>query len=130
MTKPLATFQSLLAAADLPPPGPDYFAARRALWVTPTVASRLDQTTSASLIKRDGPLENPGASESSDVWEDTGLLPLRTVIKIVHAGWRQDGTWPDNATVVDEDNFFGTMDPHAMDPSANAVSSLVTSEGG
>ncbi|KAI9448115.1 hypothetical protein H4582DRAFT_1780995, partial [Lactarius indigo] len=101
-----ATFQTLLAAANLPPPGPDYFAARRALWITPTAASRLDQTTSASHIKRDGPLENPGASESSEVWEDTGHLPLRAVIKIVHAGWRRDGTWPDHAKVVDEDNFF------------------------
>ncbi|KAH9049125.1 hypothetical protein EDB84DRAFT_1454218 [Lactarius hengduanensis] len=126
MTKPLATFQSLLATADLPSPGPDYFAARRALWITPTAASRLDQTTSASLIKRDGPLENPGASESAEVWEDR-LLPLRAVIKIVHAGWRRDGTWPDNAIVVDEDNFFGS---HAIDPSVNAASSLATSEGG
>ncbi|KAH9077258.1 hypothetical protein EDB83DRAFT_2349081 [Lactarius deliciosus] len=123
MTKPLATFQALLATADLPSPGPDYFAARRALWITPTAASRLDQTTSASLIKRDG------ASESSEIWEDR-LLPLRAVIKIVHAGWRRDGTWPDNAIVVDEDNFFGTMDSHAKDPSVNATSSLATSEGG
>ncbi|KAH9179782.1 hypothetical protein EDB89DRAFT_2224781 [Lactarius sanguifluus] len=129
MTKPLATFQTLLATAALPSPGPDYFAARRALWITPTAASRLDQTTSASLIKRDGPLENPGASESYEVWEDR-LLPLRAVIKIVHAGWRRDGTWPDNTIVVDEDNFFGTMDSHAIDPSVSATSSLATPEGG
>ncbi|KAI9466934.1 hypothetical protein BJY52DRAFT_1080057, partial [Lactarius psammicola] len=87
----------------LPPPGPDHFAARRALWITPTTASRLDQTTSASRIKLEGPLESPGALESPEVW-DTRLLPLRAVIKIVHASWRRDGTWPDNATVIDEDN--------------------------
>ncbi len=78
MTKPpaAATFQSLLATANLPPPGPDHFAARRALWITPIAASRLDQTTSASRIKREGPLENP---ESSEGW-DTRPLPLRAVV--------------------------------------------------
>lgn len=71
MTKPppAATYQSLLASAKLPPPGPQYFAARRALWITPTAASR--QTTSA--------LQKPGALESSEV-SDTGLVPLRTVV--------------------------------------------------
>lgn len=33
------------------------------------------------------------------------LLGLQ--VKILYAGWRRDGTWPDNATVVDEDSFFG-----------------------
>jgi len=109
MTKPPAprTFQSLLTSATLPPPGPEYFAARRALWITPTAASRLT-------------LQKPGSEVS-----DTVLVPLRTAIKIVHAGWRRDGTWPDNAAVVDDDNFFGTIDPHA-NRSANAV----TPEGG
>ena len=39
------------------------------------------------------------------------LLGLQ--VKILYAGWRRDGTWPDNATVVDEDNFFGTIGPEA-----------------
>jgi hypothetical protein len=39
------------------------------------------------------------------------LLGLQ--VKILYAGWRRDGTWPDNAAVVDEDNFFGTVGPEA-----------------
>lgn len=138
MTKTPAApiFQSLLAAAILPPPGPEHFAARRALWVTPTTTSRLTR------IKQD---DKPGVLESPEV-SGTTILPLCTVvclrtslsllflvvtiafqIKIVHAGWRQDGTWPDNATVVDEDNFFGTMDSHGIEPSANGSRK---SEGG
>jgi hypothetical protein len=68
MTKPPppATFQSILASANLPPPGPEYFAARRALWITP--ASRLDQTTSTPRIQREG------------LSSETKLVPLRTVV--------------------------------------------------
>lgn len=81
MTKQPAvgTFQSLLASANLPPPGPEHFAARRALWITPTAASRLDQTTSASPVELESPLKIPGALESSEVW-DTGLVSLRAMV--------------------------------------------------
>lgn len=34
-------------------------------------------------------------------------------VKILYAGWRRDGTWPDSATVVDDDNFFGSIGPEA-----------------
>jgi hypothetical protein len=34
-------------------------------------------------------------------------------VKILYAGWRRDGTWPDNAAVVDDDDFFGPTEPHA-----------------
>jgi hypothetical protein len=72
MTKPPAapTFQSLLATANLPPPGPDHFAARRALWVTPTTTSRLTR------IKQD---DKPGVLESAEV-SGTTILPLRTAV--------------------------------------------------
>ncbi|KAI0284301.1 hypothetical protein BGY98DRAFT_930829 [Russula aff. rugulosa BPL654] len=74
------------------------------------------------------PSPAPGALERPDVW-DAGLnrvwkglvdggrlkkfLPLRAVVKILYAGWRRDGTWPNNGTVVDEDNFFGSIGPEA-----------------
>jgi len=74
-------------------------------------------------------LEEPGALERSEVW-DAGLskvwrglvgggrlknsLPLRVVGKILYAGWRRDGTWPDGAKVVDDDNFFGTPEADAQ----------------
>ncbi|KAH9966028.1 hypothetical protein BC827DRAFT_1116674, partial [Russula dissimulans] len=115
------SFACLLAHADLPPPGPDHFSARRALWTTPTAASRLGQAPSTSRVRLESLLDEPGALELPSVW-DAGLnkvwkglvgggrlknfLPLRAVVKILYAGWRRDGTWPDNATVVDDDNFF------------------------
>ena len=61
-----------LADADLPPPGPDHFAARRALWTTPTAASRLGHNTSPSHVRLEGLLNQPGALESPEVW-DAGL---------------------------------------------------------
>lgn len=143
-----SSFAHLLAHADLPPPGPDYFAAHRALWTTPTAASRLGQAPSTSRVRLETLLDEPGALERPDVW-DAGLkkvwkglieggrlknfLPLRVVVclifrvtfhfdsgvglqvKILYAGWRRDGTWPENAMVVDEDNFFGTTEPQAND---------------
>ncbi|KAI0004933.1 hypothetical protein BJV74DRAFT_762551 [Russula compacta] len=123
-----SSFAHLLAHADLPPPGPDRFAARRALWTTPTAASRLGQAPSTSRVRLEYLLDEPGALERPDIW-DAGLkkvwkglieggrlkkfLPLRVVVKILYAGWRRDGTWPDNAMVVDEDNFFGTAEPQS-----------------
>src|SRR6266849_2290052 len=38
---PPPTFSHLLAHANLPQPGPEYFTAHRALWTTPTAASHL-----------------------------------------------------------------------------------------
>ena len=78
MTKPppLGAFQTLLATANLPPPGPEHFAARRALWTTPTAASHPDQTTH---IKQDDLLSKSGVTESSEV-SGTAHLPLCTVV--------------------------------------------------
>ncbi|KAF8505693.1 hypothetical protein F5888DRAFT_1798673 [Russula emetica] len=126
---PPPAFSHLLAHANLPQPGPEYFTARRALWTTPTAASRLGQAPPISRVRLETLLDEPGALERPDVW-DAGLnrvwkglveggrlkkfLPLRAVVRILYAGWRRDGTWPDNAaTVVDEDNFFGTIGPEA-----------------
>ena len=33
-------------------------------------------------------------------------------VKILYAGWRRDGTWPDSAAVVEDDDFFGTTESH------------------
>jgi hypothetical protein len=89
------TWAHVLAHEDLPPPGPDHFAARRALWTTPTAASRLGQAPSTSCIRLENLLDEPGAIERPDVW-DAGLdrvwkgligggrlknfLPLRAVV--------------------------------------------------
>ncbi|KAI0304185.1 hypothetical protein BC826DRAFT_981945 [Russula brevipes] len=87
--------------------------------------------TTYSRVRLEKLLDEPGALERPDVW-DAGLnktqnfLPLRAVVKILYAGWRRDGTWPDKATVVDDDNFFGATEPQANGEPAmsGATSSL------
>jgi hypothetical protein len=49
-------------------------------------------------------------------------------VKILFAGWRRDGTWPDNGTVVDDDNFFGPIESQASDPSLYQMTPLDTSD--
>jgi hypothetical protein len=92
------------------------------------------------LLDEPGALERPDVWDAglNRVWKGLveggrlkHFLPLRAVVclpftrilflitllgmqvKILYAGWRRDGTWPDNTTVVDEDNFFGTIEPEA-----------------
>jgi hypothetical protein len=92
------------------------------------------------LLDQPGALERPDVWDAglNRVWKGLveggrlkKFLPLRAVVclpfprilflitllgmqvKILYAGWRRDGTWPDNTTVVDEDNFFGTIGPEA-----------------
>jgi hypothetical protein len=92
---PTSTLIHVPAHADLPPPGPDHFAARRALWTKHTAASRLGQAPSTSCVRLESLLDEPGALERPDVW-DAGLkkvwkgligggrfknfLPLRAVV--------------------------------------------------
>jgi hypothetical protein len=95
---PIPTSSHVSAHTNLPPPGPDHFAARRALWLKPTAASRLGQAPSTSCVRLENLLEDPGALERSAVW-DAGLnkvwrglvgggrlknfLPLRVVVWIL-----------------------------------------------
>ena len=95
------------------------------------------------MLDERGALERPNVWDAglSKVWKGLveggrlkNFLPLRAVVclpfpriclflflitllglqvKILYAGWRRDGTWPDSATVVDDDNFFGTIGPEA-----------------
>ncbi len=92
------------------------------------------------MLDEPGALERPDVWDAglNRVWKGLveggrlkNFLPLRAVVclpfprilflitllglqvKILYAGWRRDGTWPDNATVVEEDNFFGTIGPEA-----------------
>lgn len=99
---PPPSFSHLLAHRNLPQPGPEYFTARRALWTTPTTASRLGQPPPISRVRLETLLDEPGALERPDVW-DAGLnkvwkglveggrlkkfLPLRAVVclKLFHA---------------------------------------------
>ncbi|ETW83825.1 hypothetical protein HETIRDRAFT_449454 [Heterobasidion irregulare TC 32-1] len=130
-----SAFEKLLASEDLPPPGPDHFHARRALWLTPLSVPRPPSPPSASEAhtRLEELLNKPGALENNDVWQAglgkvwkslvsggrlKQLLPLKLVIKILYAGWLRDGTWPENAAAVETDDFFSPAHvyPHPHSP--------------
>lgn len=150
---PPSAFEKLLASEDLPPPGPDHFHARRALWLTPLSVPRPPSPPSASEAhtRLEELLNKPGALENNDVWQAglgkvwkslvsggrlKQLLPLKLVvriiylilmraclltlcqIKILYAGWLRDGTWPENAAAVENDDFFSPAHvyPHPHSP--------------
>jgi len=110
-----------------------------------------------SLLDEPGALELPSVWDAglNKVWNGLiggsrlkSFLPLRAVVsipshafnvfvvtllglqvKILYAGWRRDGTWPDNATVVDDDNFFGTIESKAnSEPKLDNISPLAISD--
>lgn len=63
------SFEELLAASELPPPGPEYYAARRALWLTPTARARLPEQSS-SRKRLEKLLNAPDAVDDDDVWDN------------------------------------------------------------
>ncbi|KAG1783130.1 hypothetical protein EV702DRAFT_929508, partial [Suillus placidus] len=101
-----------------PPSGPAHYAARRALWLTPTkVHHRSPPSSSRQRLEQ--LLSVPGAVDNDQAWKDgiekvwKGLvnggrlkrsLPLTLVIKVIHAGWLRDpDTWPSGAVAPDSD---------------------------
>ncbi|KXN89592.1 hypothetical protein AN958_05459 [Leucoagaricus sp. SymC.cos] len=109
---PYNTFDDLVALYRMPPPGPDYFRARRQLWLTsrsdrPRKSSQHHETiTHKKLVEV---LQTPDAVYSDACWKNgiekawRGLskgerlrhrLALNLTIKILHASWVRDETWP------------------------------------
>jgi hypothetical protein len=119
---PTSSFEDSLSNATLPPPGPSHYAARRALWLTPTSGLPLPQVPSTSRQKLEQLLSAPGAAESEEIWRAgiqrvwRGLvtgerlkrrLPMNLVIKIIHAGWLRDpDTWPPGAVAPEPDDVL------------------------
>lgn len=62
-------FESLMADAVLPPAGPSYYAARRALWLEPPQEPPTPPSPSPSRVKLEALLNQPGAAESEEVWK-------------------------------------------------------------
>ncbi|KAE9410161.1 hypothetical protein BT96DRAFT_912999 [Gymnopus androsaceus JB14] len=120
------SFEQLLKASDsqLPPPGPAYYLARRALWLkSPDNFVPHDDSVprqlSTSRQKLENLLHTSDAVYNKEAWEGgiekvfKGLsggatlkrrLPLNLVIKIVHCAWVQDGTWPAGAVAPEPDD--------------------------
>ncbi|KAI0368098.1 hypothetical protein BV20DRAFT_948875 [Pilatotrama ljubarskyi] len=114
----MSAFARQLAEVDLPPPGPELFQVRRALWRTPMSNPPTPTEPNASRLRLENLLALPDALESDDTWA-AGLdrvwhgliggarlrhrLPLALVIKILQAGWIHEGTWPKGAVAPDSD---------------------------
>lgn len=64
-----APFEELLAASELPPSGPEYYAARRSLWLAPRSAQRGPPEPSTSRQRLEDLLNRPGAVSSEAVWK-------------------------------------------------------------
>ncbi|KAI0326668.1 hypothetical protein GY45DRAFT_1328624 [Cubamyces sp. BRFM 1775] len=125
---PMSTFEQRLAAAELPPPGPELFHVRRTLWCTPGPNPPARTEPTAPRVRLETLLAVPGAVEDDNTW-DAGLdrvwdglvggvrlkhrLPLALVIKILQAGWIREGTWPRGAVVPDSDE---ELDQHTAAP--------------
>jgi len=118
--QPRPTFDQILENAELPSPGPDYFAARRRLWLTPRVdVDPTPPTPSAARDKLEEILSHPNSAHSSEVWNNglervwKGLssggrlknrLPMNLIIKIIYIAWLRDKTWPAGMQAPDSDD--------------------------
>ncbi|KAL0570095.1 hypothetical protein V5O48_011870 [Marasmius crinis-equi] len=111
----------LKSASNLPPPGPSHYAARRALWLTPTGHVREPLPPSTSRRKLETLLATPNAADDDNVWNggiekvwkglSSGVtlkkrLPMSMVIKIIHCAWVQDETWPSGAIAPEPDDIL------------------------
>jgi hypothetical protein len=88
-------FEDTLATIALPPPGPAYYAARRALWLTPVPEAPLPPVPSTSRQRLEHLLSIPGAVESEEVWENG----VEKVWKGLVAGGRLKRRLPMNLVV-------------------------------
>ncbi|RDB22551.1 hypothetical protein Hypma_010013 [Hypsizygus marmoreus] len=143
------TFDDILAAADLPPPGPEFYAARRKLWLTPRSdvqprASPQGQSTSRQRLEQ--LLSTPNAVQNDYVWNNgvekvyknlsaggrlKRRLPMALIIKILHAAWLRDDTWPVGAVAPEPDDALPDEQltppvPPLYSPSLTEYSSGVT----
>lgn len=141
-----STSSSLISNPEFPPSGPAHYAARRALWLTPTkVHHRSPPSSSRQRLEQ--LLNEPGAVNNEQAWKDgiekvwKGLvnggrlkrsLPLTLVIKVIHAGWLRDpDTWPSGAVAPDSDqdpaaDQLGSSPPVTMHLNSDTT---VTSQG-
>ncbi|KAK7470459.1 hypothetical protein VKT23_001884 [Stygiomarasmius scandens] len=122
MQRPSSFEQLQSSALQDVPPGPEYYAARRALWLSNNPASRPSSTKpSTSHQKLENLLNTPDAIYNDQVWAGgvrkvwSGLsggstlkkpLPMNLVIKIIHAAWVRDDTWPAGAIAPEPDDML------------------------
>ncbi|KAI0311969.1 hypothetical protein OF83DRAFT_1177075 [Amylostereum chailletii] len=111
---PPSTFELLLQNTPLPPPGPEHFEARRALWTSPAISQASPSPTSSqSRMKLETLLNTPGALEDNQIWEGG----LKRVWKSLVGGGRLKNLLP--LTLVVRFNFFV---PYTYHPSSDFAS--------
>ncbi|KAG5648910.1 hypothetical protein DXG03_000259 [Asterophora parasitica] len=137
------SFDGILAAADLPPPGPDYYAARRSLWLTPRQTAQIAQAEpSTSRQRLEHLLSLSNDPEDEYIWKNgvgkvwTSLdaggrfkrrLPLAMIIRVIHAAWVRDDTWPKGAVAPEPDDVLtGPPVTHIYSPIATEYPSSAT----
>ncbi|KAF8076572.1 hypothetical protein FPV67DRAFT_1393301, partial [Lyophyllum atratum] len=115
-------FDDILAAANLPPPGPDLYAARRSLWLAQRPSTRPTSVVpSTSQQRLQHILSPPNAVDDDDVWNNgvakvwhtlsaggrlKRRLPMALIIKVIHAAWLRDDTWPAGAVAPEPDDIL------------------------
>ncbi|KAK7054218.1 hypothetical protein R3P38DRAFT_3343690 [Favolaschia claudopus] len=120
--------------------GVDFYNARRAKWLTPTVPPRAPEPSS-SRRKLEQVLSAPDALTSDEVWFGSvekiwkGLgaggrlkrrLPMRLVIKIVHLSWMRDQTWPSGEVAPEPDDELVEPPPAPIIQPTSATSSGIS----
>ncbi|KAJ7240308.1 hypothetical protein B0H12DRAFT_1134857 [Mycena haematopus] len=109
-------------SSSTPLTGIEFYNARRAQWLTPPVPAPPrppGSEPSSARRKLEQVLSAPDALTSDDVWFGSvekiwkGLgaggrlkrrLPMRLVIKIIHAAWLRDQTWPAGEAAPEPDD--------------------------
>ncbi|KAF7292291.1 hypothetical protein HMN09_01212700 [Mycena chlorophos] len=131
---------------DSPLFGVDLYNARRLRWLTPPPDLPPPDNNSPSSSRRrlEQVLSAPDAITSDDVWFGSvekiwkGLsaggklkrrLPMRLVVKIVHAAWVRDQTWPAGAVVQDDDELDVLPPPAPKLVPISAPSSGISTPG-
>ncbi|KAH9844144.1 uncharacterized protein C8Q71DRAFT_731468 [Rhodofomes roseus] len=115
----VAPFEQRLASTQMPPPGPSYFQARRAIWWEPVANTPPSEEVSMTHRRLEDLLSKEDATESDEAWR-AGLgkvyralvsgarlkkrMPLNMVIQIIMSGWIRDGTWPRGASAPEPDD--------------------------
>ncbi|KAF8812251.1 hypothetical protein BYT27DRAFT_7182686 [Phlegmacium glaucopus] len=116
----------LQSSPSLPSPGPELYDARRRLWLTPRIKPATEPPSS-SRQKLEFLLNQPDAIHNQDLWRHSlekiwdGLssggrlkyrLPMNLIVKIVHAAWLRDRTWPVGMEAPDSDETLNDERSH------------------
>ncbi|KZT29289.1 hypothetical protein NEOLEDRAFT_1175001 [Neolentinus lepideus HHB14362 ss-1] len=116
-------FSRLLENNPLPPPGPDHFAARRALWLTPPPKSpphsqSADQNSFDNVLSQDPSDKGFWKIHLERAYDMLMAgralkhsMSMKFIVRVVYAGWIHNGLWPKGVSVDDTDSFLGDDAP-------------------